>query len=167
MSITGSRLAGSRSRASQGGAVGRLGGGLGSGRCLRVEAARDGIGGRFSGSRSARCRGDCADRSDGSNGRGARGVGIGCRASGCDGCLIDRRDRGVSPVELLLSGQLGSSKDLIKRDQFDQILVKKGDLAYLKDAGKLVLGKLDTVADSLSDGSKDLFNLVLRLDVVN
>lgn len=43
----------------------------------------------------------------------------------------------------------------------------KGDLTYLKDVGKLVLGKLNTVADSLSDGSKDLFNLVLRLNVVN
>lgn len=54
MGVTGSRLAGSRGRAGQGGAVGRLGGGLGSGRCLRVEAARDGIGCRLSGSRSTR-----------------------------------------------------------------------------------------------------------------
>lgn len=119
MGVTGSRLAGSRSRAGQGGAVGRLGGGLGSGRCLRVEAARDGIGSRFGGGRSARSRGDCADRSDRSSGRGARSVGIGCRASRCDGSLIDRRDRGVSPVELLLSAQLGRSKDLIKCNQFD------------------------------------------------
>lgn len=54
MGVTGSRLAGSRSRAGQGGAVGRLGGGLGSGRCLRIEAARDGIGCRLGGGRSAR-----------------------------------------------------------------------------------------------------------------
>lgn len=43
----------------------------------------------------------------------------------------------------------------------------KCDLTYLKDVGKLVLGKLDTVANSLSDGSQNLFNLVLRLNVVN
>lgn len=49
----------------------------------------------------------------------------------------------------------------------DFFIWTKRDPTYLKDVGKLVFGKLDTVADSLSDGSKDLFNLVLRLDVVD
>lgn len=119
MGVAGSRLARSRGRAGQGGAVGRLGSGLGSSRRLRVEAAGDGIGGGLGHGRSARGRGDCAGRSDRSSRRGARRVSTGGRASRGDSSLINRRNRGVSPVEFLLSGQLGSSKDLRKRGQFD------------------------------------------------
>lgn len=37
----------------------------------------------------------------------------------------------------------------------------------LENLGKLLFGKVDTVADGLADGREDLLDLVLGLDVVD
>lgn len=99
-------------------------------------------------------------RGDGSGGDGAGSGRLGVRAGRADSDDDGRRDGSLGSLKLLLGGKLGRGQEL------ESALAQSVWVwTHLEDTRELLLGKLDTAADSVSDSGQDLLDLVLALNV--